>query len=50
MRLVRNLKISSMQLLKDPAQSEKHFETTLHTQRELAILTVDEANIKAKLI
>ena len=29
-----NLKISSMQLPRDPAHSEKHFATTLHTQRE----------------
>ena len=45
-----NLKVSSMQLPKDPAQSEKHFGTTLQTQRELAVLTTDEANTKAKLI
>jgi hypothetical protein len=31
MSLERNLKISSMQLPKDLAQSEKHFSTTLHT-------------------
>ena len=48
--LERNLKVSSTQLPKDLAQSEKHFATTLHTQKELAILTTDEANIKAKLI
>ena len=45
-----NLKISSMQLPKDLAQSEKHFATTLHTQKELAMLTTDEANVKPKLI
>ena len=39
-----------MQLPKDPAQSEKHFHTTLHTQKELAILTVDKANTRTKLI
>ena len=48
--LERNLKVSSMQLPTDPSQSEKHFSTTLHTQRELVVLTVDEANVKAKLI
>ena len=48
--LERNLKVSSIQLPKDPTQSEKHFVTTLHTQRELVVLTIDEANIKAKLI
>ena len=48
--LERNLKISSMQFPRDPAQSEKHFATTLHTQKELVVLTAEEANIKAKLI
>ena len=31
------------------AQSEKHFRTLLQTQSQLAILTIDEANIRAKL-
>ena len=44
--LERKLKISSMKLPMDLAQSEKHFSTTLHTQRELAILIVEEANIR----
>ena len=48
--LERNLKVSSTQLPKDPTQSEKHFATMLHTQKELAILTLEVANIKAKLI
>lgn len=48
--LERNLKISSTQLPKDLAQSEKHFATTLYTQRELVVLIVEEANTKAKLI
>ena len=48
--LERNLKISSMQLPRDLAQSEKHFATTLHTQKELVVLIAEEANIKAKLI
>ena len=39
-----------MQLPKDPAQSEKHFSQTLHTQKELAAPIVEEANIKAKLM
>ena len=39
-----------MQLPTNPAQSEKHFAQTLHTQRELAILIVEEATIKAKLM
>ena len=50
MSLERNLKISSMQLPKDPTKSEKHFQIFLHTQKELVVLTVDEVNIKAKLI
>ena len=31
--LERNLMISGMQFPKDPAQSENHFHTTLHTQK-----------------
>ena len=45
-----NLKISSMQLPRDPTQSEKHFAQSLHTQKELVALTSEEANIKAKLM
>ena len=48
--LERNLKISGMQLLKDPAQSEKHFATMVHTQKGLGIIIENEANVKAKLI
>ena len=48
--LERNLKISNMQFSRDPAESEKHFATMLHTQKELVVLTTEEANIKAKLI
>ena len=50
MSLERNLRISGMQLPKDPAQNEKHFNTTLHTQKELDMMIVDEANTKAKLV
>ena len=50
MSLERNLKISSMQLPRDLAESEKHFVQSLHTQRELVVLTVEEANVKAKLM
>ena len=49
MSLERNLKISAMQLPRDLAQSEKNFQTALQTQKELAMLTPDEANIKAIL-
>ena len=50
MSLERNLKILRMQLPKDLAQSENHFHTTLHTQKELVVLTVEEANTKEKLV
>ena len=39
-----------MQLPTNLAQSEKHFAQTLHTQRELATLSAEEENIKAKLM
>ena len=48
--LERNLNISSMQLPKDPSQSENYFAQTLCTQQELANLTIEESNIKAKLL
>lgn len=48
--LERNLNISSMQLPKDPTQSEKHFAQTLRTQSELAALTSEESTIKVKLL
>ena len=39
-----------MQLPRDLAQSETHFHTMLHTQKELAVLKIDEENTKAKLV
>ena len=48
--LERNLNIFSMQLPKDPSQSEKHFSQTLRTQKELAELTTEESTTKAKLL
>ena len=45
-----NLKISSMQLPQSLAQSEKHFHIVLHTHKELVVLTIEEANIRAKLV
>ena len=48
--LERNLKLSSMQLALNPANSEKHFAKPLHTQRELAALSAKEATIKEKLM
>ena len=50
MSLEKNLKISSMQLPSNLAQSEKDFALILHTQRELATLIEEEATIKAKLM
>ena len=46
----RNLKISSMQIPTNPTQSEKNFAHMLHTQKELAVLTIEEKNIKATLM
>ena len=48
--LETNLKISSMQSPQKLAQSEKHFHSVLHTQKELVVLIAEEANIRAKLI
>lgn len=48
--LERNRKISSIQLPTNPAQSEKHFAQSLHTQRELVVLIAKEATAKAKLM
>ena len=39
-----------MQLPSNLAQSEKKFSQTLHTERELAALSVEEATIKGKLM
>ena len=48
--LESRLKISSMQLPSNPANSEKHFSQMLHTPRELATLSAKEATIKEKLM
>lgn len=45
-----NLKVSSTQLPINPTQSEKHFTTFLNTEKKLGVLTIEEANIKAKLV
>ena len=39
-----------MQLPSNPTQSEKKFSQTLHTQRELAALSIEEDTIKEKLM
>ena len=38
-----------MQFPQDPAQSEKHFHTMLHTQKELDVLTIEEANTRVQI-
>ena len=48
--LERNLNIASLQLPKDPSQSEKYFAQTLRTQQELATIQAEESNIKSKLL
>ena len=45
-----DLNISSLQLPKDPSQSEKHFAQTLRTHKELAELQTEESTTKAKLL
>ena len=47
--LERNLNKSGIRLRQNPAQSEKNFNTLLQTQSQLAVLIVEEANIRAKL-
>ena len=39
-----------MQLPQNLAQSEKHFHSMLHTQKKLVVLTIEEANTRAKLV
>ena len=39
-----------MQLPQNLALSEKHFHSVLHIQNQLVVLTLEEANIRAKLI
>ena len=39
-----------MQLPINPAQSEKHFAQSLQTQKEIAVLTAEEATTKAKMM
>ena len=38
-----------MQLPQNPVHSEKHFHSLLQSQSQLAMLTAEEANIRAKL-
>ena len=50
MSLEKNLKLSGMQLPKNLAQSEKHIHSLLQTQSKLVVLTIEEENIRAKLL
>ena len=50
LNLERNLKVSGMQLPQNPAQSEKHFNKVLYTQKEIVVLTIEEAKTRAKLV
>ena len=50
MSLEDNLKLSSKQLSQNPTQSEKNFHSFLQTQSQLAMLIVEEANVRANLI
>ena len=44
------LKVSSEKFTQDPIHTQQHFQTLLQTKRKLAVLTIEEANIMAKLI
>ena len=50
LNLERNLKNSDIQLPQNLAQGEKHFYTFLQSQSQLAMLTIEEASIRAKLV
>ena len=50
LRLEDELKLSSQKLSQNPVQTKQHFHSLLQTQNKLAILIVEEANIRAKLI
>ena len=50
MQLEEELKLSSERLTQDPSHAQQHFETLLQTQRKIVVLTIEEANIRAKLI
>ena len=50
LRLEDDLKLSSRKLSQNHVQTEEHFHSLLHTQSRLAVLIVEEANIRAKLI
>ena len=50
MKLEDKLKLPSQKLSQNPILTEQHFHTFLQTQSKIAILTIEEANIRAKLI
>ena len=49
LRLERKISALGARLPTNPSQSEKHFRAFLQTQSQLAALTIDEANIRAKI-
>ena len=50
MQLEEELKLSSENITQDSSNAQQHFELLLQTQRKIAVLTIEEANIRAKLI
>ena len=50
MQLENELNVSSEKLTKNLVHTQQHFQTLLQTQSRLVLLTVEEANIRAKLI
>ena len=50
LQLEEELQASSARLTQDSSHAQQHFEKLLHTQRKIAVLTIEEANIRAKLI
>ena len=50
MQLEYELKLSSEKLTQDPTHTQQHFQILLQKKSRLAILTIEEANINAKLI
>ena len=50
MQLEDELKLSSEKLTQNSERTQQNFQTLLQTQSRLAVLTIEEANIRAKLI
>ena len=50
LKLEDELKLSSQKLSQNPIQTTQHFYKLLQTQSKIAMLIVEKANIRAKLI